>query len=298
MTHEGVINILKPPGMTSSNVVSDVRRILSEKRVGHTGTLDPGAAGVLPICVGRATRLFDYLVDKKKEYIAEVTFGIATDSQDAYGMITESADCDISANDVESVLPRFTGDIEQTAPMYSALSVNGTRLYKLARSGIEVERAVRHITVYSLEILEKTGKNRFLLRVSCSKGAYVRTLCYDIGRALGVPAFMSFLLRTVAGEFRIENSVTIPELQNAKDQGGLSEVITPVDRALHFLPEINVEGKKTLRHLTNGIAIDVPNERNMNYRVYGAGDFLGIGRVDDAGMLSLRVSFAKISQNT
>lgn len=297
MTYEGIINILKPPGMTSSNVVSDVRRILSEKRVGHTGTLDPGAAGVLPICVGRATRLFDYLVDKKKEYIAEVTFGISTDTQDAYGHMTETADCDIKLCDLEAVLPQFTGDIEQTAPMYSALSLNGTRLYKLARSGIEVERAVRHITVYALEILAKTDKNRYLLRINCSKGSYVRTLCYDIGRALSVPAYMSFLLRTVAGEFTIDNAFTIPELQNAADEGRLSNAIIPVDRVLDFLPEIKLNSAKDIKRLTNGITIKVNAEVDADYRVYGANEFLGIGKVDGTGSLKISVPFYNNSQN-
>ena len=291
---EGVINILKPPGMTSSNVVSDVRRILSEKRVGHTGTLDPGAAGVLPICCGRATRLFDYLVDKKKEYIAEVTFGIATDTQDAYGVITErAADREISRADVEAVLPRFTGEIEQIAPMYSALSVNGTRLYKLARSGIEIERAVRRITVYGLEILEQTGKNSFLLRVQCSKGVYVRTLCYDIGAALGYPAYMSFLLRTVAGEFTIDNAVTIPELQAAAGNGRLNEVIVPVDSALSFLPQITVNSARALHRITNGIAIQTAATEDSAYRVYSPEGFIGIGRLNEEGLLKLSVSFAQ-----
>lgn len=290
---DGVINILKPPGMTSSNVVSDVRRILSEKRIGHTGTLDPGAAGVLPVCVGRATRLFDYLVDKKKEYIAEVCFGISTDTQDSYGEITDRRLCEIHMRDLSQVLPGFLGEISQIAPMYSAVSVNGTRLYKLAREGVEVERAVRRVLIYDLQIISQTAKNRFLLRIQCSKGTYIRTLCYDIGRSLGVPAHMSLLIRTASGEFTIDSAITLPELSDAVKSNNTADCITPTDKAISFLPEINIDNHKHLHRLVNGVPICVDTEHyETPLRVYGKGAFLGIGRISDS-KLKMCVLFAQ-----
>lgn len=178
---EGIVNVLKPPGMTSSNAVADVRHLFDMKRVGHTGTLDPGAAGVLPICLGRATRLFDYLVDKEKEYYAEVAFGCATDTQDSYGTVIACGEGIVRMEKLQAVLPAFIGEIEQVAPMYSAVCVDGKRLYQLAREGAEEIRKTRRVLVHALESVAQTGENRFLLRVQCSKGTYVRTLCHDIG---------------------------------------------------------------------------------------------------------------------
>ena len=160
---EGIVNILKPPGMTSSDAVADVRHIFKIKRVGHTGTLDPGAAGVLPICIGRATRLFDILVDKQKEYIAEVTFGAATDTQDAYGRIVETDARIISKDELAAVLPYFIGQIEQTAPMYSAVSIDGKRLYQLAREGADAVEIKRSATIDNIELMAQSGENRYLL---------------------------------------------------------------------------------------------------------------------------------------
>ena len=166
---EGIVNILKPPGMTSSDAVADVRHIFKIKRVGHTGTLDPGAAGVLPICIGRATRLFDILVDKQKEYIAEVTFGAATDTQDAYGRIAETDARIISKDELAAVLPCFIGQIEQTAPMYSAVSIDGKRLYQLAREGADAVEIKRSATIDNIELMAQSGENRYLLRIVCSR---------------------------------------------------------------------------------------------------------------------------------
>lgn len=162
---EGVVNVLKPPGMSSSDVVTDIRHIFNMKRVGHTGTLDPGAAGVLPICIGRATRLFDYLVDKEKEYIGEITFGIATDTQDSYGAPEGRSDAVVTGEMLMEALPKFTGPQKQTAPLYSALSVDGKKMYKLARQGVEVERKVRDINVPELSFISKTGYNLSLIHI-------------------------------------------------------------------------------------------------------------------------------------
>ena len=162
---EGVVNVLKPPGMSSSDVVTDIRHIFNMKRVGHTGTLDPGAAGVLPICIGRATRLFDYLVDKEKEYIGEITFGIATDTQDSYGAPEERSDALVTEEMLNEALPKFTGPQKQTAPLYSALSVDGKKMYKLARQGVEVERKVRDINVPELSLPPPNAPNRYLVTI-------------------------------------------------------------------------------------------------------------------------------------
>ena len=174
---EGVVNVLKPPGMTSSDAVVDIRHIFGTRRVGHTGTLDPGAAGVLPICVGRATRLFDYLVEKEKTYIAELCFGAKTDTQDSYGRCLEKSDVQVSRSDLESVLPKFHGAIQQIAPMYSAVKCGGKKLCDIARQGQEVELAARKATIYEILVLDEIAFNRFLIRIRCSRGTYIRTLC-------------------------------------------------------------------------------------------------------------------------
>ena len=282
---EGIVNVLKPPGMTSSNAVADVRHIFNMKRVGHTGTLDPGAAGVLPICLGRATRLFDYLVDKEKEYYAEIAFGQATDTQDSYGSVIEQSDALVEKERLLGVLPRFVGEIQQIAPMYSAVSVDGKRLYQLAREGAEDVRKARCVTVTELAYVTQTAENRFLLRVRCSRGTYVRTICHDIGAALGVPAHLSFLLRSCSGAFRVENAYSIPELQQYKEAGTLGETVVSVEEALAHLPEARLDGLsgRGVRLITNGAEIAHPAlaalPEGEHLRTYANGAFLGIGLI-------------------
>ncbi|MBR0134748.1 MAG: tRNA pseudouridine(55) synthase TruB [Clostridia bacterium] len=284
---EGVICILKPPGMSSSDAVTDVRRVFDEKRVGHTGTLDPAAAGVLPICIGRATRLFDFLVDKRKEYIAELVLGTATDTEDATGTVTARGSADASEEDVRLALDRFTGEIEQTPPVYSALSVNGVKLYKLARSG-EMSKAPevkkRVITVYETELIKRTGEGRFLIRIVCSKGTYIRTLCKDIGEALGTHAYMSFLLRTRSGSFTLGDSYSIAELAELKEKGELASAVIPMDRAISHIEKLDISGisRKNENLLIHGAGIRCSDERvGVPLRVYLCGEFLGIGRIDN-----------------
>lgn len=281
MLLEGVVNVLKPPGMTSSDVVSDIRRVFGMKRVGHTGTLDPGAAGVLPVCTGRATRLFDYLVDKEKEYLAEICFGRATDTQDSYGEVTARSDAEVTQEAIEAVLPGFTGRIMQTAPVYSALNEGGKKLYKLAREGISVTPKVREITVSRLELGEQTGRNRYLLRMACSRGTYVRTLCHDIGERLGVPAHMSYLLRTRSGAFGLEAAYTIAELMELRERGRLAEAVTPMEQAIAHLGEVRMElDAKGERFLTHGAEVVFEGiDRlpvNTPLRAYCNGSFQGI----------------------
>ncbi len=280
---EGVVNVLKPPGMSSSDVVTDIRRIFDMKRVGHTGTLDPGAAGVLPICIGRATRLFDYLVDKEKEYIAEIAFGVATDTQDSYGTAERREQVNVTEELLLSALPRFIGKQKQTAPLYSALSVDGKKMYKLARQGVEVERKVRDINVPELSYISKTDENRYLIRIVCSKGTYVRTLCSDIGESVGAPAHMSFLLRTRSGAFSLDDSFTIDELKTLKEQNGLSSAVIPIEQALMHIGEARMTLNKKGEHfLTHGAEVVFPGverlPKDTPLRAYCNGKFLGIAK--------------------
>lgn len=288
---EGVICVLKPPGMSSSDAVTDIRRVLNEKRVGHTGTLDPAAAGVLPILVGRATRLFDFLVDKQKEYLAEIVFGKATDTEDATGEVTAVSDKKVSAAELEAAFSAFTGEIEQTPPVYSALNVNGEKLYKLARKGKLTETPEtkkRTVTIYGLGLIRQTGENRFLIRIVCSKGTYIRTLCKDLGAACGCPAYMGFLLRTRSGAFRLEDSYSVSEIARLKEQGRLDEAIIPMDRAIPFIPEIRLSSlsAKNRNLLIHGAGIDLNNAvPGKPHRVYLDGEFLGLGEVKDGKLV-------------
>jgi len=271
----GIINVLKPPGMSSSGVVSYIRKITSEKRVGHAGTLDPGAAGVLPVCVGRSTRLSDILMSNQKEYIAEICFGISTDTLDSYGTEIMRTECDITETMVKSVIPRFIGEIMQTPPAYSALKINGTPSYKLARKGEAVQKPERAVTVYGLEYLGTFVKNRHMIRVLCSKGTYIRVICEDIGKALGVPAHMSFLLRTQAGGQRIEHAYTCDELGILSKNGDHSFLVSPED-VLSGLPRTDVP-VRFRSMIVNGIAIRNLKLPDGDFRVYCGNEFLGVG---------------------
>ena len=298
MQFEGVVSVLKPPGMTSSDVVVDIRRIFGERRVGHTGTLDPAAAGVLPICIGRATRLFDYLVDKEKEYIAEIRFGAETDTEDACGTVIAESSRMVSKAELEKILPDFIGEIEQVPPIYSSLSVNGVKMYKLARSGsvtAPAEERRRRIRVFLLETICELEQNSLLIRIRCSKGTYVRSLCRDIGRALGCRAYMPFLLRTASGTFDISEAHTIAELKELKEAGELQSVVVPVDEAARHLPELRLfnlsEKQRTL--ISNGASVECGQaEPGTVYRLYLENEFMGLALRDDSG-LHITVWFGK-----
>jgi len=294
---EGVVNLLKPPGMTSSDAVTDIRKLFGTRRVGHTGTLDPGAAGVLPVCIGRATRLFDYLVDKQKEYVAEISFGVATDTQDSYGSVVGRESARVTMEELRAVLPRFTGEIGQIAPMYSAVRVDGKKLYQLARQGAETIERRREITVYLLETLAQTGENRYLIRMVCSKGTYVRTVLADIGAEIGVPAHMSFLLRARSGDFCVEDAYTLAELIALREEGRLDEAVVPIERALSMLGAARLTlDERDARLLVNGAEIAHPSletyAEETALRVYANGDFLGVG-IAKEGKLHIRLNLAK-----
>lgn len=277
---DGVVVLLKAPGMTSSNAVYDVRRIFSEKHAGHLGTLDPGAAGVLPVCIGRATRLFDYLVDKNKEYVFEITFGIATDTQDAFGNVTETCGGRITAEQLRAAIPSFLGEQRQTASIYSALKVDGRKMYDLARAGVAVEPKTRSITVHALTLISETGENRFLLRVCCSRGTYVRSLAADIGKHLHSCAYMSFLLRTAAGPFTIAQAKSVSELSDIAKEGTLEACVVNCEDALPFLPAVTLPEERRTPAM-NALDTYVPGLPDGNCRLYCCG-FLGIGNVKDS----------------
>ena len=239
----GFLNVLKPPGMTSAQVVGFVRRLMGGVKVGHAGTLDPEAAGVLPLMIGKAARLFDYMQEKEKAYVAEVAFGAATDTQDAQGQAIAWGENYPSKQGILAALPAFRGEIWQKPPMFSAIRMDGKRLYELAWEGKEAEVPRRQVTVHRLELLEMTEPKGALLEVACSKGFYVRTLCQDLGEALRCPSHMRFLLRVRSGVFTLETARTLETLKKAAEQGTLEETLLPPEAGLPHLPKVQVPEK-------------------------------------------------------
>jgi tRNA pseudouridine55 synthase len=235
----GFINLLKPPGMSSGAVVAIVKRLTGE-RVGHAGTLDPEASGVLPIMVGRGTRLLDCFPDHSKSYVAEIAFAGATDTQDAQGTIIEPKQSVPEREEILTVLPQFRGKIMQRPPAYSALKKDGVPLYALARQGKAVETQARETVINQLELGGRTGQDGYMLSIDCGSGTYIRTLCHDIGQALNAPAHMRFLLRTRHGAFSIENAVTIEEIMEAGEAGTLEQYLLPLDFPLGTLPALQL----------------------------------------------------------
>ena len=285
----GVLIIDKPQGWTSMDVCAKLRGILREKRVGHGGTLDPMATGLLPVFVGRATRGVQYATDGKKEYLAVLRLGLVTDTQDVTGQTLEEHPVSVTAADLEAVLPRFWGDILQIPPMYSAIKIDGKKLYDLARKGKEVERQPRPITVYELELGEQLSDTDWQLRVVCSKGTYVRTLCHDIGTALGCGAAMAALRRTRVAGFTLEQAVTLEQVQACEDPASL---LAPVDGCFADLPALTLTAPQA-RCVRNGLAFTYGGEEGQ-YRVYGPeGEFLALTRIGD-GKLSVVKSFFEV----
>lgn len=235
----GITVIFKESGFTSHDVVAKMRGICGQRKIGHTGTLDPMATGVLPVCLGSATRLCDMLADREKEYVAELLLGTETDTQDTTGKILAVHPVKVSGQQVQETFASFTGEYWQTPPMYSALKVNGKKLYELARAGKEVERKPRPVSIREMEILEcSLPMVRF--RVVCSKGTYVRTLCADIGERLGCGGTMGKLERTRVGEFVLENAHTLGELQQLKEEGRLGGAVIPVDSVFAEYPALHM----------------------------------------------------------
>ena len=235
----GVINVYKEKGYTSHDVVAKLRGILKQKKIGHTGTLDPEAEGVLPVCLGNATKLCDMLTEKRKEYIAEFLCGVVTDTQDMTGTVLSRSKADLSEEAVRTVIMSFLGESDQIPPMYSACKVNGRRLYELAREGKEVERKARRITIYELEILGMELPN-VTIRVLCSKGTYIRTLCHDIGQKLGCGAAMQSLLRTRVERFTLADARRLDEIKEFWEKDEIARILLPVDAMFETLPAITV----------------------------------------------------------
>lgn len=253
--YHGIVIVHKEKGFTSHDVVAKMRGICGQKKIGHTGTLDPEATGVLPVCLGNGTRLCDMLTERDKEYVALLRLGVETDTQDMTGTVLSSRPVEVGEPQVREAAWFFQGSYMQTPPMYSALKVNGKKLYELAREGKEVERQAREVRIGEIEILAMTLPV-VRLRVVCSKGTYIRTLCADIGQKLGCGGAMESLVRTRVGNFSLEEALTLTQLQELKDQGRLSQAILPVESVFQNCPVLHVR-EDLVRLLENGNALTV-----------------------------------------
>lgn len=248
---DGVINIYKEKGFTSHDVVAVVRKTINKKKVGHTGTLDPDAEGVLPICLGKGTKLADYIMADKKGYRAEVTLGVTTTTEDSSGEVLEVKTVDFNEEKIKEVVYSFIGEYEQVPPMYSAIKVNGKKLYELAREGKEIERKSRKIKIYDIKILEFLPPNKIVIDVICSKGTYIRTLCSDIGKKLGCGGNMSYLLRTMSGRFNIDTAIKLDELKTIVEKGNIDDILITIDDVLCNYKKVKISPKAT-KLLHNG----------------------------------------------
>ena len=280
----GFIFLDKPEGITSFTAVNKVRRITGVKKAGHTGTLDPYATGVLPVMLGGATRFSQFLPVHDKAYRAGILLGTVTDTLDTTGEILEEHEVNVTEAQLEEAVFSFRGEIKQLPPMYSAVSKDGVRLYKLARQGIEIEREARDVTIYDISIAEPLRDKRFVIDVSCSAGTYIRSLADDIGRRLGCGAVICELRRTSANSVGIEKTVTLEKLQQLADGGRLSEVITPCDEMLSVYPCVSVSDKQAVR-FRNGGSLALDRLKNFSgeglFRVYAPdGAFLGLGNTN------------------
>lgn len=286
----GIISIDKPEGWTSQDVTARLRRVFNTRRIGHGGTLDPMATGVLPVFVGRATRGVEFFEHAEKTYEAALRLGVTTDTEDITGTVLEEKDVSVTEADFLEVLGRFRGEIMQVPPMYSALKVNGRKLYDLARAGKEVERQPRPITIYELECLEFSG-NEARLRVRCSKGTYIRTLCKDIGEALGCGGCMAALRRVQAGEYTIADSVSLDRLLSESEQGmEVEHYLKPVDSMFASFPAITLTPNQTKR-IRNGNSFS-HSASPGKYRLYSNdGEFLALAQVDDGVMSTIKSFF-------
>lgn len=250
--YNGIISIYKEAGFTSHDVVAKMRGILKQKKIGHTGTLDPQATGVLPVCLGTGTKLCDMLTDQNKEYEAKLLLGVETDTQDLTGKVLAERKVEVSEAQVREAILRFQGEYDQIPPMYSALKVNGKKLYELAREGKEVERKARRVTIYDIEVLSM-DLPEVTMRVACSKGTYIRTLCFDIGTVLGCGGTMASLKRTKAAGFLWQEAITLGELETLAQEGRCEERIYPVDKVFEDYPALHMK-PESLRLVENGNA--------------------------------------------
>jgi len=286
---EGVINLLKTPGMTSHDCVSTLRRLLGEKRVGHTGTLDPMACGVLPICIGKATRLAEYTLDHQKAYRAEMLLGLTSDTQDLTGeILTRNRVSGITEEKLLRAFEQFVGPVEQVTPAYSAAKHHGKKLYQLAREGAPVPRKVRQVFIHKISLFRVYSSEKYprvIFDVVCSKGTYIRTLCSDLGKVLGPGAVMSFLVRTASGPFSLEKTVSFEEIAESLKNGS-DEFLTPMNVLVNHLPIAELRSE-AIRYVKNGAAVNgrhftVKDEINdealirleHNHQLIGIGTFI------------------------
>ncbi len=286
----GILNVYKEKGYTSHDVVAKLRGIAGQKKIGHTGTLDPDAEGVLPVCLGRATKVCDMLTEKDKTYEAVLLLGKETDTQDISGTVLQEGETqELTEEQVKNCVMSFVGEYDQIPPMYSALKVNGKKLYELAREGKTIERKSRRVEIKDIRILE-ISLPRVKMEVSCSKGTYIRTLCHDIGEKLGCFGCMESLLRTKVSQFEIQESLKLSEIQEKKEQGKFSEILMPLDTVFFKYPAVTVkEEGQALAYNGNEIPVRfleyVPDEKKQErIRVYDSKHhFIGIFRVDENG---------------
>lgn len=284
----GIIVIDKENGYTSFDVVAKMRRICGEKKIGHTGTLDPMATGVLPILIGNATKAQSLLPESDKEYEATLSFGITTDTLDITGKVLSQTESNVKSEDLEAVLPQFRGDIMQLSPMYSAVSKDGVRLYELARKGLVTEREARPITVYKLDLLnfdEQLQSAQIL--VKCSKGTYIRSICDDIGQVLGCGAVMTSLRRVTACGYTLDDAITLEKAKELSENGMLEEYLRPTESVFACYPSVKVTEAQAVRFKNGGglmlsrTDVDDSSENGAYYRVYNSSDvFLGLGYVN------------------
>ena len=284
----GIIIIDKPAGWTSMDVCAKLRGILKTKKIGHAGTLDPMATGVLPVFVGQATRAVSFAEGGEKEYVAGLRLGRTTNTQDTEGQTLTQAPVTVKREELEAVLPRFTGEISQIPPMFSAIKINGQKLYDLARQGKEVERKARAVTIFALEVVEQVSETDYILRIRCSKGTYVRTLCHDIGQALGCGGCMFSLRRTMAAGFTLDESVTLEQMQ----EGG-EALLRPTDSLFRDRPDYRLKTEKQEERCRNGNPFFIQeNLPEGEYRIYGReGAFLCLSRLQGDTMTSLKNFF-------
>ena len=286
----GIIVIDKPQEWTSMDVCAKLRGIFQEKRIGHAGTLDPMATGVLPVFVGRATRAVEFAGEGEKEYVAGLRLGLVTNTQDTSGETLEEHPVSVTQEELERVLEQFRGEIDQVPPMYSAIKINGKKLYELARKGREVERPARKVTIHSLTLESREGEADFTIRVRCSKGTYVRTLCHDIGQALGCGGCMSSLRRTMAAGFTLEEAVTLDEVQQAEDP---AKLLLPVDAYFAGRPVLLLKPELE-KKVRNGMTVILPQTPGISgeCRVYGeSGEFLALGKLSGKKLETIKSFF-------
>jgi len=280
----GILNVFKPTGITSFDVVRKIRKISNVKKVGHAGTLDPEASGVLPVCIGKATKAIDYIMADFKIYEAELKLGVTTDTYDREGKILKECEVNLSNEEITQVINSFVGEIKQIPPMYSALKVNGKKLYELARAGIEIEREPRSIVIYGIDIID-INSPYVKFKVKCSKGTYIRSLCYDMGEVLKCGGMMWGLQRTATGQFDIEDAINVNEL----NEENINKYIIPIEKIFQNNTKITIEDR-FVKFLLNGVvvkdkALMCKFEADNMYSIYNNdNDFIGIADKSNDGV--------------